>query len=226
MSALFAAVLRRELLLAWQERGELAVSLAFFLVVALLFPFALPAGSTALRELAPGVIWVSALLASLLATPRLFAQDHASGALEQLLLSPEPAEVWIAAKVLAHALASFAPLLAASPLLALLYHLSGAEALLLAASLLLGAPLLCWLNALGAALTLGLPGAAALLSLLVLPLCVPALIFGAGMLHAWNGGQSITPGLALLAAASLASSALAPFACARALRLAPDAGSG
>lgn len=219
MNTLFAALCRREALLAWQERGELATGLAFFLIVATLFPLGLEADPALLRALAGGVVWISVLLAGLLAAPRLFADDHANGTLEQLLLSPTPAEIWICAKVLVHWLAALLPLIIASPLLALLYQLSARETAVLVASLLLGTPLLAWLTALGAALTLAVPGAAALRALLVLPLCVPVLIFGAGSVHALSIGQSISSGLALLAAGSLTGTALAPFACAQALRL-------
>ncbi|GAB2897407.1 heme exporter protein CcmB [Uliginosibacterium flavum] len=217
---IFLAVLRRDLLLAWRGRSDLLVALAFFLIVASLFPFGVGADPVQLRAIGPGVVWVAALLASLLALPRLFAQDHDSGVLEQLLLSPEPAVIWVSAKILAHWIATGLPLVLIAPLLGLMYRLEPGATQVLIASLALGTPILSLIGAIGAALTLGLRGAGSLLALLVLPLFVPVLVFGAGAVDAWAGGMSIAPHLSLLGGGSLAALALAPFACAAALRLA------
>lgn len=218
----FLAVLRRDLLLAWRARTDLLVALSFFLIVASLFPFGVGANPARLRAIGPGVVWVAALLAVLLALPRLFERDHEAGVLEQLLLSPEPPVLWVSAKILAHWLATGLPLVILSPLLGLMYRLEGAELLVLAAGLLLGTPLLSLTGAIGAALTLGLRGAGALLALLVLPLFVPVLVFGAGAVDAWSAGMGITAQFSLLGGGLLAGLALAPWACVAALRLAAE----
>lgn len=221
MSA-FLAVLRRDLLLAWRGRADLLVALAFFLIVASLFPFGVGAEPNQLRAIGPGVVWVAALLASLLALPRMFSQDFEAGVLEQLLLSPEPAVLWVGAKILAHWLATGLPLVLISPLLGLMYGLEGDALTVLAASLFVGTPILSLLGAIGAALTLGLRGAGSLLALLVLPLFVPVLVFGAGAVDAFAGGMGVSAQFSLLGAGVLASAALVPFACVAALRLAAE----
>lgn len=216
----FLSVLHRDILLAWRARADLLVALSFFVIVASLFPFGVGSEAEQLRAIGPGVVWVAALLASLLALPRLFAQDFDSGVLEQLLLSPEPSVIWVSAKILAHWLTTGLPLVLIAPLLGLMYRLEPGAIQVLVASLVLGTPILSLLGAIGAALTLGLRGAGSLLALLVLPLCVPVLVFGAGAVDAWSGSMSIAPHLSLLGGASMAALALAPFACAAALRLA------
>lgn len=221
MSA-FLAVLRRDLLLAWRGRADLLVALTFFVIVASLFPFGVGAEPNQLRAIGPGVVWVAALLASLLALPRMFSQDFESGVLEQLLLSPEPAVLWVGAKILAHWLATGLPLVLISPLLGLMYGLDGDALGVLAASLCVGTPILSLLGAIGAALTLGLRGAGSLLALLVLPLFVPVLVFGAGAVDAFAGGMGVSAQFSLLGAGVLASAALVPFACVAALRLAAE----
>lgn len=222
MLRLFGAVLRRDLLLAWRSRADVWLSLGFFCLVVLLFPFGVGAQSSQLRAIAPGVLWVAALLATLLSLNRLFARDHADGTLEQLLLSPEPAVLWVLAKVLAHWLTTGLPLLLAAPLLAALLDLGQAAWPVLALSLLLGTPILALLGAVGAALTLGLRAGGSLLALLILPLYVPVLIFGAGAVQASQSGQGADAHLLLLGGGLLAALALAPPACAAALRLAAD----
>jgi heme exporter protein B len=216
----FVSVLRRDLLLAWRTRADLLISLSFFLVVTSLFPFGVGAESNQLHAIGPGVVWVAALLATLLALPRMFSQDFDSGVLEQLLLSPEPPVVWVLAKILSHWLATGAPLVLIAPLLALMYGLSADEITVLVATLALGTPILSLIGAIGAALTLGLRGAGSLLALLVLPLFVPVLVFGAGAVDAYAGGMSIRAHLLLMSGGLLAALALAPFACAASLRLA------
>ncbi|PLK49318.1 heme exporter protein CcmB [Uliginosibacterium sp. TH139] len=218
----FLAVLRRDLLLAWRARADLLVALSFFLIVASLFPFGVGADPTQLRAIGPGVVWVAALLAVLLALPRLFDKDFDSGVLEQLLLSPEPAVLWVAAKITAHWLATGLPLVILSPLLGTMYRLEGVELGVLAGGLLLGTPILSLVGAIGAALTLGLRGAGSLLALLVLPLFVPVLVFGAGAVDAWGAGMGVSAQFSLLGGGLLGALALSPLACAVALRLAVE----
>ncbi len=220
--SVFFAVLRRDLLLAWRARADLLVALSFFLIVASLFPFGVGADPNQLRAIGPGVVWVAALLAVLLALPRLFDKDFDSGVLEQLLLSPEPAVLWVAAKIAAHWLATGLPLVILSPLLGLMYRLEGMELGVLAAGLALGTPILSLLGAIGAALTLGLRGAGSLLALLVLPLFVPVLVFGAGAVDAWTAGMGVSAQFSLLGGGLLGALALSPLACAAALRLAVE----
>jgi len=216
----FAAVLRRDLLLAWRGRADVLVTLAFFVVVVCLFPFGVGPEPNQLRAIAPGVLWVAALLATLLSLHRLFAQDHADGTLEQLLLTPEPTVLWVTAKVAAHWIATGLPLVLAAPGLALLFDVEQGALPILTLSLALGTPILALLGAVGAALTLGLRGGGMLLALLVLPLFVPVLIFGAGAVDAHLSGSGADAQLLLLGGGLLATLALAPFACAAALRIA------
>jgi len=218
----FLAVLRRDLLLAWRSRADLLVTLAFFVITACLFPFGVGAEANQLRAIAPGVLWVGALLSTLLSLHRLFAQDHADGNLELLLLSPEPTVLWVLAKILAYWLTTSLPLVVAAPGLGLLFDMEQGALEVLTLSLLLGTPVLSLIGAVGAALTLGLRGGGALLALLVLPLFIPVLIFGAGAVEAWLGGTGASAHLLLLAGGSLAAIALAPWACAAALRIAVD----
>ena len=220
--SVFLAVLRRDLLLAWRARADLLVALSFFLIVASLFPFGVGADPNQLRAIGPGVVWVAALLAVLLALPRLFDKDFESGVLEQLLLSPEPAVLWVAAKIAAHWLATGLPLVILSPLLGTMYRLEGMELGVLAGGLLVGTPILSLIGAIGAALTLGLRGAGSLLALLVLPLFVPVLVFGAGAVDAWGAGMGVSAQFSLLGGGLLGALALAPLACAVALRLASE----
>jgi len=216
----FGAVLRRDLMLAWRGRADVLVTLAFFVVVVCLFPFGVGPETNQLRAIAPGVLWVAALLSTLLSLHRLFAQDHADGTLEQLLLSPEPTPLWVTAKVLSHWIVTGLPLVIAAPGLALLFDVEQGALGVLTLSLALGTPILALLGAVGAALTLGLRGGGVLLALLVLPLFVPVLIFGAGAVDAHLGGTGAEAHLLLLGGGLLGALALAPFACAAALRIA------
>jgi heme exporter protein B len=218
----FIAVLRRDLLLAWRSRADLLVALSFFVIVTSLFPFGVGADPNQLHAIGPGVVWVAALLATLLALPRMFSQDFDSGVLEQLVLSPEPPVFWVLAKILAHWLTTGAPLVVIAPLLGMMYGLKTDEIGVLIATLALGTPVLSLIGAIGAALTLGLRGAGSLLALLVLPLFVPVLVFGAGAVDAYAGGMGIRPHMLLMGGGLLAALALAPLACAAALRLAQE----
>jgi len=215
--------LRRDLRLALRSKAELGVQLLFYAIVVTLFPLGVGADPTLLKALASGILWVAALLASLLSLPRLFAIDFADGTLEQITLSPYPLPALISGKIAAHWLTSGAPLAVLSPLLALEFGLQGPELGVLALGLLLGTPTLSLLGAVGAALTLGLrAGGGALLALLILPLYVPILIFGAGAVEAIRAGVGAGGELSVLGAALLASVVGAPFAAAVAVRIALD----
>ena len=220
MWAVFKTIVWRDLLLAARRRGEVITPLLFFIIVASLFPFGVGADQHTLAAIAPGVVWVAALLATLLALERLFAADYQDGALEQMLLTPQPLSVIVLAKVCAHWLLTGLPLVLVSPLLALMYQLPAAQSVAMMVSLLLGTPALSLIGAIGGALTLGLRGGGALLSLLVLPLFVPTLIYGAGAITA--AGLANAPVGAyymLLAAITLLAAALAPWAAAAALKI-------
>ncbi len=215
--------LRRDLRLALRSKAELGVQLLFYAIVVTLFPLGVGADPALLKALASGILWVAALLASLLSLPRLFAIDFADGTLEQITLSPYPLPALISGKIAAHWLTSGAPLALLSPLLALEFGLQGPELGVLALGLLLGTPTLSLLGAVGAALTLGLrAGGGALLALLILPLYVPILIFGAGAVEAIRAGVGAGGELSVLGAALLASVVGAPFAAAVAVRIALD----
>jgi heme exporter protein B len=220
--ALFAAVYQRDLRLAWRRRTEALLPVAFFLVAASLFPLGVGPDPQVLKLIAPGVVWVCALLAAMLSMPPLFAADHADGSLEQLLLAPGAGLAVAVAKAAAHWTISGAPLVVGAPLLGLLLGLPAEELPVLFASLLLGTPILSLLGGVGAALTLGLRSAGMLVVLIVLPLAIPALIFGAGAAAAVDAGQSPSPHLSLLGALLIACLLGAPPATAAALRIAVE----
>lgn len=221
----FAAIriaLVRDLRVALRSRGELAVQLLFYAIVVSLFPLASSPERNLLVALGPGVLWVAALLASLLSLHRLFASDLADGTLEQLALSPYPLPALVGGKVLAHWLATGLPVVLLAPLLGLQYALPGDTLAIVALSLVIGTPILSLVGAIGAALTLNARGGGSLLALLVLPLYAPVLIFGAGSADALRAGLSATPSLSLLAAGLLVALVGAPFAAAAAVRIALD----
>ena len=213
------SVLERDLLLALRRRGDVAVALLFFVIVASLFPLGVGPEPNQLRAIAPGVIWVAALLASMLSLGRLFAADYADGTLEQMLISATPLGVIVAAKVVAHWLVTGLPLVVIAPVLALQYGLPSALYGVLAVSLLIGTPVLSLVGAIGAALTLGVRGANVLLALLVLPLYVPVLIIGAGSVDMAAAGQGAMAHWMLLGALLIGAAVLAPWAIAAALRI-------
>jgi heme exporter protein B len=212
-------IVRRDLLLALRRRSDVATALLFFVIVASLFPFGVGAEPNLLREIAPGVIWVAALLSSMLSLGRLFAADYADGTLEQMLLGAAPLGVVVAAKAFAHWLVSGLPLVLLAPLLALQYDLAAGLYGVLVLSLLLGTPVLSLLGAIGAALTLGLRGGGVLLALLVLPLYVPVLILGAGSVEMAGAGLDPDGQLLLLGALLVLATAFAPWAIAAAIRI-------
>ena len=216
------ALAARDLLLAFRQRADLLTALLFFVIVASLFPLGVGADPQLLRSIGPGVMWVAALLAAMLGLNRLFAADYADGSLEQILLAPQPLSLLVLAKVLAHWLATGLPLALIAPLLGLQYDLPAAALGVLSLSLLLGTPILSLLGAIGAALTLGLRGGGTLISLLVLPLYVPVLIFGAGAVDASAAGLDYGAQLSLLGAFLLVTLVFSPWATAAALRISLD----
>ena len=214
--------LARDFRLAMRSRAELGVQLLFYVIVVSLFPLASTPDRQLLSLMAPGVLWVAALLASLLSLPRLFATDLADGTLEQIALSPYPLPALVAGKILAHWLATGLPVAVLAPLLGLQYGLDSAALGIVTLSLLLGTPVLSLLGAIGAALTLGTRGGGSLLALLVLPLYVPVLIFGAGAVDVVRAGLSASANFSLLGAGLLVAMVGAPFAAAAAVRIALD----
>ncbi len=212
-------VIRRDLLLAFRRRSDVLTTLFFFIIVVTLFPLGIGPEVGILRTMAPGILWVAALLASMLALGRLFALDHADGTLEQMLLSPEPLTLIVIGKVIAHWLVAGLPLVLLAPLLAVQFDLPGDSVLVLFYSLLIGTPVLSLIGAIGAALTLGVRGGGVLVSLLVLPLYIPVLIFGAGAVGAEASGLGSAAHLLLLGGVLAGAAALAPWATAAALRI-------
>jgi len=215
-------VVWRELLVAMRRRSDVATALLFFVIVASLFPLGIGAEPNKLRAIAPGVIWVSALLSSMLSLNRLFAADHADGTLEQMVLGAAPLGVTAAAKALAHWLVSGFPMVAIAPLLALQYDLAPSLYGILALSLLLGTPVLSLIGGIGAALTLGVRGGGVLLALLVLPLYVPVLVMGAGAVEMASAGLGGQGQLLILGAMLIVAAAFAPWATAAALRISSE----
>jgi len=213
-------VVRRDLLLAMRHRSDVAMSVFFVVIVASLFPLGVGPEPAVLRTIASGVLWVTALLACLLSLGRLFTADYLDGVLEQMLLIPQPLVVLVVGKVFAHWVISGLPVVLLSPLLGLQFGLGGDSLGVLTLSLLLGTPTLSMIGAIGAALTLGLRGSGLLVALLVLPLFVPVLIFGAGAVTSSLAGIGSEANLSLLGACFLLSLAFAPWATAVALRIA------
>jgi heme exporter protein B len=211
--------LRRDLLLAARRRSEVVTALFFFVVVVSLFPLGIGPEPAMLRRIGPGVLWVAALLATLLGLPRLFASDHADGTLEQMALSPRPFALLVAGKIAAHWLLCGLPLVLLAPLLGLQFNLNPGELQVLMLALLLGTPVLSLIGAIGAALTLGVRGGGTLLALLVLPLYVPTLIFGAGAVEAQSAGLGSSAQLSILGALLALAVFFAPWATTAALRI-------
>ena len=218
----FAALLARDLRLVWRRPGDVAVVLAFFVVAAVLFPLGIGPQANLLSRIAAGVLWATALFASMLSLDRLFDADYEDGSLDLLLLAPWPLELAALAKCAAHWIVTGLPIAALAPVLGVAFGLDGAALLALAATLLIGTPTLSLVGGLAAALTLGARRGGALLALLALPLCVPTLIFGAGAIETLMTGEDFLPHLAILAALALVSLATTPWAMAAALRQAGE----
>jgi heme exporter protein B len=216
---LLGCVVRRDLLLAMRRRADVLTTLFFFVIVVSLFPLGVGPDPKLLRIMAPGVVWVAALLASMLSLGRLFSADYLDGTLEQMMLTPQPLSLMVMGKVAAHWLVSGVPLVLIAPVLGIQFNLDPEALLVLAASLVLGTPVLSVIGAIGAALTLGLRGGGVLLSVLVLPLYIPVLIFGAGAVDASLSGLGSQAHLSLLGAFLVFTLLFAPFATAAALRI-------
>ncbi len=216
---LFSLVISRDLTLAMRKRADVLTTLIFFVMVVSLFPLAVGSEPDLLRTMAPGVVWVAALLASMLSLERMFSADYLDGTLEQMLLVPQSLSMLVLSKIIAHWMLSGLPLVLIAPVLGLQFDMSGEALLVMVVALLLGTPVLSMIGAVGAALTLGLRGGGVLVSLLVLPLCIPVLIFGTGAVAAVTDGMSAAANLALLGAFFLMSLLFTPWVAAQALRI-------
>ena len=213
------ALIRRDLILSVRAGGGFGLGVGFFLILCALVAFGVGPDASALRPVAPGILWVGALLACLLSLDRIFALDHEDGSLDLLATAPMPLESVVVAKALAHWVTTGLPLTLAAPLFGVLLSLPGAAMPFLVAGLMIGTPALSMLGAFGAALTVGLRRGGLLLSLLVLPLYIPTLIFGAEMTRRGAAGQDAATPMLFLAGITLAVLAALPFAAAAALRV-------
>ena len=216
------AIVRRDLLLAYRRRADVLTAVFFFVIVASLFPLGVSPEPALLRMIAPGVLWVAALLSCLLSLGRVFTADYQDGVLEQMALIPHPLTVLILAKVFAHWLVSGLPVVLLSSVIGIQFGLEGEALGVLALSLLLGTPTLSLIGSIGAALTLGVRGSGLLVALLVLPLFIPVLIFGAGAVSSTVSGIGAEANLSLLGAALMLALPLAPWATAAAVRIAVE----
>ena len=216
----FFAIIHRDLLLVMRRKSEVLTALFFFVVVTSLFPLGIGADGALLRKIAPGVLWVAALLSTLLGLQRMFAADYLDGALEQLILTPQSLVLLVSGKIAAHWLVSGLPLVLLAPIIGIQFDLDASSLYVLMASLLLGTPVLSLLGSIGAALTLGVRGGRVLMSLLILPLYVPVLIFGAGAVYANSVGLDITGHFSLLGALLILALAFVPWVSAAALKIA------
>ena len=216
---MFGWLVWRDLILAWRRRADVLATVFFFVIVVSLFPLGIGPERETLRMIAPGVVWVAALLASMLSLGRIFGNDYQDGTLEQLLLTPQSTYLIVLGKILAHWLVSEVPLVIIAPLLGLQFGLSQNSLAIVVVSLLLGTPVLSLIGSIGAALTLGLRAANVLVALLVLPLYIPVLIFGTGAVQASVNGVSPQPYLLLLGAALVLTLVFAPSATSAALKI-------
>ena len=213
------AVIRRDLLLAWKRPGDVLNPLFFFAMVCTLFPLAVGPSATQLMFIGPGVLWVAALLATLLTLNSLFVSDYEDGSLEQLLVSPQPLPVLVLGKTIAHWLCSGVPLVLVSPLLAATYRMPTDVIGVMMLTLTLGTVCLSLLGSIGAALTVGLNRGTALLSLLILPLAMPVLLLGANTVSLAADNEMYSTGIWALGAYAVAALSLSPYASAAALRI-------
>jgi len=215
----FSSIIRRDILLAWKRPGDVLNPLFFFAMVSTLFPLATGPSAEQLAFSGPGVVWVAALLAMLLSLNSLFLSDFEDGSLDQLILSPQPLPLLSLAKAIAHWLVNGLPLVLVSPLIAISFQMSGQTITVMLATLFFGTLSLSLLGSIGAALTVGLHRGTALLSLLILPLAMPVLIFGARTVSLAATDTVVTAGIYFLAAYCMLALTLAPFATAAALRI-------
>ena len=212
-------IIKRDLLLAVRRQSDVLTTLFFFIIVVSLFPLSVGPEMNMLRTMAPGVVWVAALLASMLSLGRMFSNDYLDGTLEQMLLSPQSLSLLVLGKAFAHWLVTGVPLVLMAPVLGIQYDLPAEALLVLTSALLLGTPVLSMIGAIGAALTLGLRGGGVLVSLLVLPLYIPVLIFGSGAVEANMSGVEFSAHLSLIGAFLLVTAVFAPWAAAWSLRV-------
>lgn len=219
LSRAFYAIIRRDLVLALRRRSEMANPLLFFVLVITLFPLGIGAQPNLLEAIAPGIIWVSALLAAMLSLDSLFRSDFDDGSLEQILLSPHPTSVLVLGKIIAHWLVTGLPLLLVAPLLAVFLGMPDSALSVLLLTLLLGTPVLSLIGAIGVALTIGLRRGGMLLSLLVLPLYVPVLIFAGNAVEMAGSGLPVDAQISILISILLLSLVLAPLPVAAALKM-------
>ena len=217
--SMFRWIVARDLTLAWRRRADVLSTLFFFVIVVSLFPLGIGPETNLLRLIAPGVVWVAALLASMLSLGRVFANDYQDGTLEQMLLTPQPLYLVVLGKILAQWLVSEVPLVLIAPLIGVQFDLAPDALRILLVSLLIGTPILSLIGSIGEALTLGLRGGGVLIALLILPLYIPVLIFGAGAVDASISGMSPQANLYLLAAFLVVSLVFAPWATSAALRI-------
>lgn len=215
----FAVLIRRDLVLAVRRRAEMANPILFFILVTSLFPLGIGANPNLLQAAGPGIIWVAALLAALLSLESIFRSDFEDGSLEQYLMSSHPVSILVLGKIIAHWLITGLPLLVISPLLGILLGLPAAGIKILMITLLLGTPILSLIGAVGVALTVGLRKGGMILSLLVLPLYIPLLIFASSAVDSAAAGLPVTAHLSLIAALLVLAMSLSPFATAAALRV-------
>lgn len=213
-------LIKRDLRLAMRSKADILTVLSFFVIVVSLFPLAVGAESNTLRDIAPGVLWVAALLATVLSLNRLFEQDFADGTLEQLALSPSPWGLLVLSKVFTYWLLTGLPLAVLAPLLALQFGLPASSLPILALTMLMGTPVLSLIGAIGAGLTLGLRNGGVLVALITLPLYTPVLIFGTGAIDAATAGSAPSAHLLLIAAMLALALFFAPWAASAALRIA------
>jgi heme exporter protein B len=219
MNALLTIV-HRDLLLVMRRKSEVLTALFFFIVVTSLFPLGIGADVALLRKIAPGVIWVAALLSTLLGLQRMFASDYADGSLEQLALAPQSMVLLVTGKIIAHWIVCGLPLVLLAPLIGIQFDLDASSLYVLMGTLLLGTPVLSLLGSIGAALTLGVRGGSVLLSLLILPLYIPVLIFGAGAVYANSVGLDIAGHFSLLGALLILALAFVPWVSSAAVKIA------
>jgi heme exporter protein B len=216
---MFRWIVARDLTLAWRRRADVLSTLFFFVIVVSLFPLGIGPETQVLKSIAPGVVWVAALLASMLSLGRVFQNDYHDGTLEQMLLTPQPLYLVILGKIFAQWIVSGIPLVLIAPLIGLQFDLEPDTLLVLFVSLLIGTPILSLIGSIGAALTLGLRGGGVLIALLILPLYVPVLIFGSGAVGANITGMGAQAHLLLLGAFLVVSLVFAPWATSAALRI-------
>jgi heme exporter protein B len=215
----FTAIIRRDLVLAMRRRSEIANPVLFFILVITLFPLGIGAQPKLLQAIAPGIIWVSALLATMLSLDSLFRSDFDDGSLEQILLSPHPTSILVLGKITAHWLTTGLPLLIVAPLLAVFLGMPNQSLSILLVTLLLGTPILSLIGAVGVALTVGLRRGGMILSLLVLPLYVPVLIFASNAVEMASTGLAVTAQINILVSMLLMALVLAPWPTAAALKM-------